>query len=88
MSRRSGARTYWCMDCNMYAVPGPYRQCPECEGEDTSSWDAHIATLATYHEPLTRHWPEPARPTARVAPPIKLIPRSVNEVTYHARVTP
>lgn len=43
MSRRSGRRTYWCMDCNIYAVPGPYRQCEDCAGEDgqVDVWNEH-----------------------------------------------
>lgn len=87
------------MDCNLYAVPGPYRQCPDCEGGvDGFSWDEHRALL-------TQHWPEPelTRPAtpkrsspaaarnatraARPAPVTRLIPKAADEVTYHPRVS-
>lgn len=46
MSRRSGRRTYWCMDCNMYAVPGPYRQCEDCAGETAAdTWTGEHPAL-------------------------------------------
>lgn len=43
MSKRSGRRTYWCMDCNVYAVPGPYQQCEDCAEETgaTPAWEGH-----------------------------------------------
>jgi hypothetical protein len=41
MSRRR-ARTYWCMDCNQYAVPGPYRKCEDCAGDEyVDPWIEH-----------------------------------------------
>lgn len=49
MSRRSGRRTYWCMDCNQYAVPGPYRQCEDCAGDE---WVDHPALFS--HTPTPR----------------------------------
>lgn len=80
MSRRSGPRTYWCMDCNLYAVPGPYRSCPDCAGEDTFNWDDHRAIL-------TPHWPEPVTlKPAKPARPVYPIPAAADEMTYHPRV--
>ncbi len=41
MSRRS-RRTYWCMDCSQWAVPGPYMKCEDCAGDDhVDTWPGH-----------------------------------------------
>jgi hypothetical protein len=37
---RTKRRTYWCMDCTQWAVPGPYMKCETCAGdEDLSLFD-------------------------------------------------
>ena len=53
MSRRSGRRTYWCMDCNQYAVPGPYRQCEDCAGEEqVDGWVDHPTLFGGHTRPM------------------------------------
>jgi hypothetical protein len=84
MSRRTGARTYWCMDCNLYAVPGPYRQCPDCAGDKPFDWEEHAGLL-------TQHWPEPAPAPRALRPakplrPVHPIPAAADEVTKQPRV--
>ncbi len=42
MSRRSGRRTYYCMDCSQWAVPGPYMKCEGCAGDEhVDVWTEH-----------------------------------------------
>lgn len=79
MSRYTGRRTYWCMDCNLYPVPGPGQQCEECAGTELD-WDAHVA-------PLLTHWPEPAPFHVKPKTPARKIPAAADEVTYHQRVS-
>lgn len=63
-------RTYWCIDCNDRAVPGPYRQCPDCrDSGDPMPWDVLPA-------PAPR-----IRPAAATHP----IPAPEDEMTYHPR---
>lgn len=64
MSRRSGRRTYWCMDCNMYAVPGPYRQCEDCAGEEhVPEWTGHPVLSFPVRELCTQCKVQEARAT-------------------------
>jgi hypothetical protein len=37
------------MDCNLYAVPGPYRQCTDCAEDNLNEWAGHPALFS----PLT-----------------------------------
>lgn len=53
MSSRSGRRTYWCMDCNLYAVPGPYQKCEDCGGDGhVDYWQGRTSLFS--HAPARR----------------------------------